>query len=102
MDCCDALKNHEDKDFLILKKYLESDGYFFDEHKGVYLGTCLMEKCNDEIEKALRKLGYDGGPLQTTARYHPDPGAVYSIFDSERLDETQVGKRIDGWIATKI
>jgi hypothetical protein len=94
----DVLKNVSESHWLIMKNYLENKGYFHDEFKDIYLSTPVMEKYADEIETYLRKFGYHGGALFTTGKIYPGHGAVYAIFDTNRLDIWQIHKELDFWV----
>lgn len=98
IDCNDVLKSFSENDFSVMIRHLKKDGYFFDEHEGINLGSVLMEQCHDEIERRLRLNGYNGGQLVVTAKYYPTHGAVYALFDSEKIDYDPVYKAMDKWV----
>jgi hypothetical protein len=98
IDCNECLKSFSKKDFSLMIRHLEKDGYFFDEHEGINLGSVLMEKCHDEIERRLRSHGYNGGQLFCAAKFYPTHGAVYALFDSEKIDYEPVYKALDKWV----
>jgi hypothetical protein len=96
----EILGRFPEEDFLLMNRLLEDNGYFLDEQKGIHLGSVLMEKGRAEIERVLRTRGYNGGELVGTAKMYSGHGAIYAIYDSEKIDSTQVHRCIDKFVAS--
>ncbi|KGM35322.1 hypothetical protein [Inquilinus limosus] len=76
---------------------LAEDAYFNDESCG--LGAYYVENHLQEIEEAVRSQGYDGPPLRLAGHHYPTHGAVYWIYDPERLTHEEARRLSDQWVS---
>ena len=75
---------------------LDRDGYFNDETAG--LGSNVVERRLDELEEALRNIGYDGPALGHGAQYYPECGNVYWVYDPRRMTAKDAENRTMNYV----
>lgn len=75
-------------------KILNERGVFTDEDIP-YVSRGAYERGTEFFKLHLMNNGYDGGELETTAKYLPTHGAVYAIFDTTRWAHREVQKYLE-------
>lgn len=73
---------------------LQSKGYFNDE---MCFGSVVLEKHDKELINFLKEMGYEGN-LETRGFFYPEYGAIYWIFDMDKLSEGEAKKITDNWV----
>ncbi|ATA91949.1 hypothetical protein CGC56_07095 [Capnocytophaga canimorsus] len=74
---------------------LQLKGYFNDE---MCLGSVVIEHHDRELINFLKeKMGYQGD-LVSRGYFYPQHGAVYYIFDINKLSEEEAKRITDEWV----
>lgn len=83
-DACAILAGIEPADVQALADRLNRLGWASDED-GLCLSSTLVERWTTECTALLRGQGYAGSDLMGIAQYFSHCGAIYVLYDSERL-----------------
>lgn len=49
------------------------------------LSSMMIENWTEECDQYLKKYGYNGGKIKKTGKFFPNIGAVYVLFDENKI-----------------
>ncbi|NBH76051.1 hypothetical protein [Rodentibacter pneumotropicus] len=76
---------------------LESDGYFNDESSGL---STYLQHHSETVISVMKEKGYDG-PLSFEGGYYNERGALYWLFDENRMDRDKAIELTNKWVKSQ-